>query len=250
MTDDHYAKYGAATGLVSVILLVVGFLIVTPEPPDVSASASEFAQYYFEEKDAIRAGVLIVTLALFFYIWFLGSLSTTLRVSAGGPRLPTVAFAGGIVGGAFLMTALTAVAAAAFRPDETSPELIRTLNDVAVLSGGPAAAGFAALFGATALVILRSDGLAEWLGWLAGVTAVTQLLPLGVIFADDGAFAADGALGLLVPVITFVATIGALSVYIMRLPAEKRSLPERVRGAVTGAASGAAAGASGRGPGR
>ena len=30
MNEDRYAKYGAATGIVFVILLVVGFLIVTP----------------------------------------------------------------------------------------------------------------------------------------------------------------------------------------------------------------------------
>ena len=30
MNDDRYAKYGAATGLVSVILMLVGLGIVTP----------------------------------------------------------------------------------------------------------------------------------------------------------------------------------------------------------------------------
>ena len=246
MNDDRYAKYGAATGLISVILLVVGFLIVTPEPPDVSASANEVASYYTDEQDAIRAGLLIVMLGFFFYIWFLGSLSSTLRVSTVSARLPTIAFAGGVIGGALFMVALTAFATAAFRPDETSPDLIRTINDLGIIAAAPAAPAFAALFGATALAILRSDGLAEWLGWLAGVAAIAQLLPLGVIFTDEGTFAGDGVLGLFVPVAAFVVTIGALSVCIMRLPAEKRSLPDRVRGAVTGAASGAAAGASGR----
>jgi len=246
--DDRYAKYGAATGLIAVILFVVGFIIVTPSPPDVSAPAEEVSSYYADEQDGIRAGLLIISVALFFYLWFLGSLTTTLRVSAGNPRLPTVAFAGGLFGAGLFLVALTAVAAAAFRPDQTTPEITQALNDVALLVAGPAAVGFAALFAATALVILRGDALAEWLGWVAAIAAVGQLLPLGVIFTDDGAFAADGALGLIVPVITFVVAIGALSISIMRLPPEARSLPDRVRGAVTGAASGAAAGAAGRPP--
>ena len=249
MKDDSYAKYGAATGLISVVLMLVGFLIVTPAPPDLDASAEEFSQYFIEEQDAIRAAVLIVTLGLFAFTWFLGSLSQTLRVTAGNPRLPSIAFAGGVLGVAFLGITLTGIATAAFRPDETSPEVTRAINDFALLVAGPASAGLAALFGATALVILRyRGGLAEWLGWLCAVTAVSQLLTLGVIFTDEGAFAADGALGLIVPVLTFAVTVGALSVSIMRLPPEGRGFMDRVSGAVTGAASGAAAGAAGKPP--
>src|SRR5688500_9306932 len=217
MKDDRYAKYGAATGLLSVILLIVGCGVVTPTPPDLDATAEEFAQYSADEQDGIRAGVLIVSLGLFAFIWFLGSLAQTLRVTAGNPRLPSIAFAGGVLAVAFLGITLTGVAAAAFRPEETSPELTRAVNDFALLAAAPASAALAALFAATALVILRTGGLAEWLGWLSGATAVAQLLPLGVIFTDSGAFAADGALGLIVPVITFTVTVGALSVCIMRL---------------------------------
>lgn len=248
MKDDRYAKYGAATGLISVILLVVGSLIVFPKPPDLDATAEEFSQFFIDEKDGIRAGVLIVTLGIFAFVWFLGSLAQTLRVTAGAPRLPSIAFAGGVLSAALLGLTLTAIATAAFRPDETSPELTRALNDIAVLAAVPACAGFAALFGATALVILRGGGLAEWVGWLCGVTALAQLLPLGVMFTDEGAFAGDGALGLIVPVVTFIVAIGCLSVCIMRLPPEGRGFIDRVSGAARGAASGAAAGAAGKPP--
>ena len=248
MKDDRYAKYGAATGLISVILLIVGFLIVTPSPPDLNASAEEFSQYFIDEQDGIRAGVLIGSLGLFAFIWFLGSLAQTLRVTAGSPRLPSIAFAGGVVAVVLLGVTLTLIAAAAFRPEETSPELTRALNDVALLVAGPASAALAALFAATALVILRTGGLDEWLGWLCGVTAVAQLLPLGVIFTDEGAFAADGALGLIVPILSFMVAVAALSVSIMRLPPEGRGFTERVTGAVSGAVAGAQAGAAGKPP--
>ena len=248
MRDDRYAKYGAATGLISVILFIVGFLIVAPAPPDVNAQAGELSSYYSDEQDGIRASVLIVSVALFFFIWFLGSLTSTLRISSGNPRLPSIAFAGGVIGTGLLMVTLTAIAAGAFRPAQSTPEVTQAVHDIGIMAAAPAAPAFAALFAAIALVILRGGALPEWLGWAAAITAVAQLLPLGVIFTDEGAFAADGALGLIVPVIAFLVTIAALSICIMRLPAEARSLPDRVRGAVTGAASGAAAGASGRPP--
>ncbi len=246
MNEDRYAKYGAATGLIAVILLLIGFAVVTPSPPDVSAPAAEYTKYFTDHQDGVRAGVLIVSVGLFFFVWFLGSLSDTLRVSAGGPRLPTVAFAGGVVATVALALTLALVAAAAFRPAETSPELTRALNDAALMIAAPAAGGAVALFAATGLVILRSNALPEWLGWLCAVTAVGQALALGVIFTQDGAFAADGVLGLIVPVVTFAVTIAALSITIMRLPPQERSIADRVRGTVTGAAAGAQAGAAGR----
>jgi hypothetical protein len=249
MKEDRYAKYGAATGLVSVILLIVGFFIVTPQPPALDASAEEFSKYFINHQDGIRAGIVISSLALFAFVWFLGSLSQTLRVTAGSPRLPSIAFAGGVLGAAFLGVLLTLFAAAAFRPEETSPELTRAVNDMAVMTAAPAAAGLTALLASTALVILRfRGGMAEWLGWLCAAAAVAQLLPLGIVFTDSGAFAGDGALGLFVPVLSFIVAIACLSVSIMRLPPEGRGIVDRVTGAVSGAASGAAAGAQGRPP--
>src|SRR6266513_6170612 len=41
MNEVRYAKYGAATGIVFVIFLIVGFLIVFPKPPDTDAAAPE-----------------------------------------------------------------------------------------------------------------------------------------------------------------------------------------------------------------
>jgi Ca2+/Na+ antiporter len=251
--EDRYARYGAATGIVFVVLLVVGLAIVTPEPPKLDASADEWATYFVDHKDAVNTGVVLATLALFFFIWFAGTLVSALRVAAGSPRLPTIAFGGAILATAAFFVGLTAFAAAAHRPDEVSPELTRALNDVFVLSGVPAIAGLSALFAATALVILRSDLLPGWVGWLAGVTAVAQPLTFGALYTDTGAFAGDGALGLFVPFLAGLATILVLSIVLVQTVDElnrKLGVTDRVRGAVTGAAAGAQAGPTGKRPGR
>jgi hypothetical protein len=251
MNDDRYAKYGAATGIVFVVLLVIGFLIVTPTPPDLDAPVDEWATYYTDDQDAIRAGLVLVGLSLFFLVWFLGSLASALRIAAGNPRLPSIAFGGGILLTAALFVLLSLVAAAAYRPDEVSPELTRALNDVALMTGVPAIAGLLALFGATALVILRATLLPAWLGWLSGLAAVAQLLTFGVLFTKTGAFAADGVLGLWIPFGLAIVTVAALSIVLVQTAEElNRSigLTDRVRGAVTGAAAGAQAGARGERP--
>ena len=251
MNEDRYAKYGASTGIISVVLLVIGFLIVMPTPPDIDAPADELSKYFVDHQDAVNTAMVLVSVSAFFFLWFLGSLTSALRVAAGGPRLPSIAFGGGLLAAAFFLVAITAVAVAAHRPDEVSPELTRALNDVSLMVGVPAIAGFAALFGATALVILRSALLPQWLGWLSGVAALVQPLTFGVLFTDTGAFAADGVLGLFVPFVAAIATILALSIVLIQSAEElNRSvgITDRVRGAVSGAASGAAAGVQGRPP--
>jgi hypothetical protein len=250
MTEDRYARYGAATGIVFVVLLVVAFIVMT-EPPDMEAPADEWALYFSDHQDAINTGVVLGTLALFFFVWFAGTLASALRVASGSPRLPAIAFAGAILATASFFIGLTALAVAAHRPEEVSPEVTRALNDMFILAGVPAIGGLLALFGAVALAILRSDLLPTWVGWLSGVTGVLQLLTFGALYTDTGAFAGDGALGVFVPLIAALGTIFVLSIVLVQTVDElnrKLGLTDRVRGAVTGAAAGAQAGATGKRP--
>jgi hypothetical protein len=242
MKEDRNAKYGAASGIVFIVLMVIGFLVVAPTPPNLDASVDEWSAYYTDHHDAINAAVVVITVSLFFFIWFLGSLASALRVAAGSPRLPSIAFGGGLLAIVSLFVALTAAAAAAHRPDQVSPEATRVLHDLSLMAGVPGIAGFAALFAATAVVILRGSLLPHWLGWLSAVAAVLQPLGFGLLFTDTGAFAADGVLGLFVPFAVGIVTIVALSIVLIQTAEElNRSIgiTDRVRGAVTGAAAGA-----------
>ena len=58
MNDDRYAQYGAVTGIVFVVLTVIGFQIVTPTPPALNAASDEWPRYFSEEQGAIRAGLV------------------------------------------------------------------------------------------------------------------------------------------------------------------------------------------------
>ena len=251
MNEDRYAEYGAATGIVFAVLIVVGFLIMGADAPDLDAATDQWPQYFTENDGSIRAGLILVTIAAFFFIWFLGTVSSTLRIAAGEPRLPSIAFAGGILALASFFITATAIAVATLHPETRSPELTRTLNDFGVMAGLPGIAGLVAFFGAIALVILRSaSGLPAWLGWLSLVAAVVQLLAFGIIFTDSGAFAGDGVLGLYVPFAVGIIAIVALSALLTAWAREAArpgevSFTDRIRGGVTGAVTGAAAGVRG-----
>ncbi len=250
MNDDRYAQYGAATGIAFVVLMIVGFLAVIPTPPDLNAPSQEWSSYFLAHHSAVRAGLVIISVALFFFIWFLGTLASLLRVAAGNPRLPAIAFGGGLLAVGAFFIGISAEAVAAYRPQGVDPLITRALNDVFVMSGIAGIPAFTAFFGASALVLLRSEAFPAWLGWLAAAAAVVQPLTFGALFTKSGAFAGDGALALFVPVVVSLAAIFAISALLTAWAREATregnpSLADRIRGAVTGAATGAAAGARG-----
>ena len=214
MSDRDWERLGAATGVISVLLFIIGFGIL-PTPPDVDAPATEIHAYYTDEQGGIQASMALLTAALFFFIWFLGSLRSALRVAEGGTgRVSAIAFAGGLVSAGALFTLITLFAGAAFRPEETTPEVTTAINDLAVVSGGPALAGLTALFAASAKVALRHRAFSTSIGLLLLLAALAQPFAVGAMLTDSGVFAGDGVLGLFLPVAAFaiaiLATSGAL----------------------------------------
>ena len=250
MNNDRFAQYGAATGIAFVVLLVVGFLIVTPTPPDLNAPSQEWSSYFLAHHSAVRAGIVLVAISLGFFIWFVGTLASVLRVAAGSPRLPSIAFAGGVLGAASVMVAIAAASVAAYRPQGVDPLVTRALNDIGVMTAVAGIPAFAVLFLATALVILRFGALPAWLGWLSLVAAAVQPLTFGILFTKGGAFAGDGVLGLFLPLGVALVAIFAISVLLTSWERQAMrpggmSVTDRIRGAVSGAAAGAAAGVRG-----
>jgi len=247
MNDDRYVEYGAATGIVFVVLSLAGF-IVLPTPPDLNAPSQEWASYFLGHHGGVRASMVLLAVAMFFFIWFLGTLTSVLRIATGTPRLPSIAFAGGILAAAALLVGLSAEAVAAYRPQGVDPLITRALNDIFVMVGVAAIPALVALFAATAVVILRTGAFPAWLGWLLVAAAAVQPLTFGAMFTKHGAFAGDGVLGFVVPVIVSFVAIFALSALLTAwarnaTQAGNPTLTERIRGAVSGAASGARVGA-------
>jgi hypothetical protein len=220
MNDDRFARYGAASGILAVLLVVGAFLgFILPNAPELDAPGIDWAAYFADHQSRIQVGVIVLGVGLFFFIWFLGSLRSALARAEGGEgRLASIAFGGGIVAIASLMVAASAGAVAALRPEDLDPNTTRALNDVGVVVGGPGAAGFTALFAATAIVGYRHGALPAPIAGLAALAAITQPLAYGVAVTDSGAFAADGVLGGFIPIITFVIAMLALSYALIREP--------------------------------
>jgi hypothetical protein len=254
MNEDRYVEYGAATGIIFVVLAVIGFGVANPNPPDLNAPAQDWATFFLNHHNAVRAGLVVLAVAFFFYIWFLGTLTSVLRIATGTPRLPSIALIGGILGAACLLIGYVPEAVAAYRPQGVDPGLTRAMSDMFVLSGVAAIPAFTAFFAASAIVILRTGAFPAWLGWLLVIAGALQPLTFGALFTKTGAFAGDGVLALFVPFIAFMVAIFALSALLTAWARDAvrsgdMTLTDRIRGAVTGAAAGARGERPGQRPG-
>jgi hypothetical protein len=219
MTNDRNARLGALSGVLAVILILVGYSIATQDMPDVNAGADEWQSYVSGSQSEIQTGTTIVAVAVFFFIWFLGSLRSALAAAEGGAgRLTSIAYAGGIASAGFFVIGLTAMQAAAFRTD-ASPDVVRGLFDISTVCGAPAAGGFTALFAATAILGYRYRPFPAPVAGFSALSALAQPIALGAGVTDHGAFAGDGILGLWLPVVTFALAIVTLSVALYRQPA-------------------------------
>lgn len=163
MSERQREELSAATGLVFVGLLVaaagVGFWF-----PGWSAQfdspAQDWAAFYADERTSILVSVLLVTLALIFLTWFIGTVHAVLRVAEGGSqRLSSIGFGAGIFGVGAIHVAMICFTVAAFRADHSSPDMIMQMNDMAFICGVPAAAAGSSFFAALGLATLRTGAL-------------------------------------------------------------------------------------------
>lgn len=208
MTHDSWAPYGAAAGAIGIVLFVVGALVIG-ERPGFDAPGSEVAAYLGEERTRVQVGCAFHALVAPFFVWFLATVASLTRAgSLGARRAGAVAYGCGVIFMTLFLADVTSLAVGALRPENmiAAPELASALRDFEFVAMGIAAFAAAAVLAAFAVLALRDKAIwPEWLGWLAAIAAGAYALRVGTLFTTEGAFAADGVLGLYVPVTAFAA---------------------------------------------
>ena len=209
MSDAQAKRAAAATGIVFVLLIVIGLFVVIPKAPAFDSSPARIQQFYIQHRHDLHVGLFIASFGCFFFVWFLGSLVSHLRAAEGREgRLTAIVFGSGLIFIADFIIALAVIAVAAFRPEQTSAELIRALNDLGFLLAVTVALVATAFFAAIARLSLKTAALPSWLSWLAVLAAIGNGLAVGGVFKDTGAFSAgNGALAFYVPFISFLLWI-------------------------------------------
>jgi hypothetical protein len=217
-------QLGAATGLAVVALLGVNFIIgLSPDPPSLDAGVAPVAAFVAQNKDALRVEILLTSLSMLFFLWFLGSVRVAGRTAEGGAgRLSGLASGGGIVGATFVLLAMVFYAAASLHPGLVLPGITHTLVDLGALCLGMGTAAFAVMYLGVAVVTLMDGGLPKAIGWLSLLAGALALIGLVAVFNDDGIFAADGAFGYWARYGAFVLWTLCVSVELVQNPPKRR----------------------------
>jgi hypothetical protein len=182
MVSGSWARYAPLAGVAFVVLVVASILIGGETPSSDDPTAKVIAEWARDDSEQIWAAA-ISALAAVFFVWFLGSLRTTLRAGEGGTgRLSAIAFGGGLIIAAGAGVDSSLQFATAQTVGDVPPNVTQTLSVLYSEFFLIFPIGFAPLFLATALVILRTGVLPTWLGWFALVLGVLSLAgPLGFI---------------------------------------------------------------------
>src|ERR1700693_655807 len=99
MNTMRWSKHAPLTGIVAVVLWVVGFIVLhgPANQPNSDVSAARALNFFKDKPNAILLGAFLMMLGALFFLWFLGSLRATLHSAEGGVgRVATIAGGGGL----------------------------------------------------------------------------------------------------------------------------------------------------------
>jgi hypothetical protein len=170
------------TGVIFIVVLVIGF-IVGGEPPEAKdSSAQEVVQHYLDHKDSTIAAAFLVNLAAIFLVFFGGYVRTVLRAAEGAAGyLSAVAFAGFIIVAVSAAIDATISIALAETADDIDPTAVQALQALWDNDFVPLILGVDLILFAAGISVIRYRQLPVWLGWAAVVLAILGATPLGFV---------------------------------------------------------------------
>lgn len=218
------SRAGAAAGLAAIAVYVAGAAIM-PREPDFDASAAQVAAFFDEHRTRIQIGCAIQALWPPLLLWFLATVrSVAAQAGVAAERAASLALGAGVVFAALFLADVASLAVAALRPENmlATPEVAGSLRDFSWLVMGMATPTVCALAAALAAVALRHGAIwPRWVGWLAAGAGAAYALRIGTLFTTTGPFAADGLLGLWVPVTAIATLVCVASAVLVRTTAAR-----------------------------
>lgn len=181
--DATMRRYAPLTGIVFVVLYVIGSIVGMSDSPDFAGTSQEITDFYLDKKDEILIATIIAAIATPFYFWFLGCLRSAIaRAEGGTTRLASTAFGAGVAAGAAGVSGVMINAMGALRVEEQGTIASATATayyDIGqILSFAATPALIAAGLAATAVASLRYRAiLPAWLAYATLVLALVDVIP-------------------------------------------------------------------------
>jgi len=200
-----------------VVTFFMGFLLAGLLPPtNPEAGADEIARFFADHATAIRIGCVLMCVGLTLFAPWGAALATwTRRQEMGFPLLTYTQLLALAACVALLVLLPVVWAVAAYRPQDTDPDVTRMLNDLAWFLFLFIWPPFSLWTGTLGIAILRDRNpvptFPRWTGYLS-LWCAALLIPAGLMaFFKDGPMAYDGIVAFYLPLTVFFIWVLALS---------------------------------------
>lgn len=204
MTNQRpWKESGAASGVVACLLFVLSLLAFLRTDPsgDTPYPSIENAQdapaYLAANLSSYRISVLLATLGLLMFLWFVGSLWSTLLQAEGVPsRGSTLAVIGAVLGSGMMLVSSAMSYTAGLSTSPAQAADVPTLYTAAAVAFALGGAGICLFLFAVGKVVLRTGVLGRGVGWLSLIAGLLASLAVIAPFFEAGPLnPATGLLG-------------------------------------------------------
>lgn len=174
-------RFAPLTGIVAVVLWVVGTIIAESTEISQKDTGEEVLAVFRDDTNTILTGGIIFLFGVVFFIWFLGSLRARLLLAEGGlGRLTAIAYGSGLLAALCLLFQVAPFVQGALDEDDLEAGPAQTLQVISEAFFGGAEITLIPMFVAVGLLTLRTRVLPVWLGWVSLVIAlVLVIIPIG-----------------------------------------------------------------------
>ena len=184
--SDRWARMAPLTGVLFVVLLVVGS-VVPGSVPKTTASGAEVVTYASDHQNALRVSAILIGISLLVGLVFYGELRALLRKDSSVESLAAISFGGAVLFATGGGTVSGVALAVADQPSKLDPAAAQTLNILYIDLPLVLLVGLGIVMFTAGIAIVRSGLLPSWLGWSGIVLGVVGVFPLGLIALILGA---------------------------------------------------------------
>lgn len=219
MTGGRVRGITGGAGLAAVVFMVIGWVLVPPDPPGPAAVAEQIVRWTLDDRRRMLVGSVTIATGLAFAIVFFAGLRSLCARAEGAPGiLSTVGWGAMLVALAVAFVAIAMAQTQAFLVLDGDPASVEAFHDARLLlvnmAGMPAAVGL----GAFAVTMYRTRYPGRWLGVFAGIAAVTQVI--GVVSLSRAGFFSPSGGGSLLGAVGLAAWVAALSMFLLARPGD------------------------------
>jgi hypothetical protein len=176
------ARWTVLGGALYVVLFVIGTFLIFNGTPSGDAAPAKVIKYYSDSghRDRINIGWILIALAIFFLLWFIGALRRAVSAVDGEGILTAIVGIGGGVYAALAFAAIAVEDGIKTMSDDTYqhrvfPELIHAADDVGWVMHASGAIGLGAMIIAASLAFMWGGVWSKWAGWLGVVAGILSL---------------------------------------------------------------------------